>query len=159
MVVSSCSDAAAHICRIVHASRTDVHREWMRFVVSVADQVSLGERGKPRHEDGKAHPSRRQLDHFSEVRSFVVCVGWFLKLGMSRRDFTCVVRRSCRERPTDECCSDVDAKQTWRIRAIPDSPHLTYFGRECTENILHAYNRACFQVWTWSRSCTVSHCD
>ncbi|KAF8126549.1 DEAD H helicase [Boletus edulis] len=25
--------------------------------------------------------------------------------------------------------SNVDAKQTWRIRAIPDSPHLAYFGR------------------------------
>ena len=74
--------AGAHICRIVHASRTDVHRESMRIVVPAADQVSLGERGKPRHEDGKAHPGRRQLDHFSEVRSFVICVGWPLKLDM-----------------------------------------------------------------------------
>ena len=95
----------AHMCRVVHAPRTDVRRESMRFVVCAADQASLGERGKPRHEDGKAHPGRRQLDHFSEVRSFAVCVAWFLKLGMSRRDFTCVVRCRCQARPIDDAAA------------------------------------------------------
>jgi len=49
-------------------------------MASAADQVSLGEGGEPRYEDGKAHPGRRQLVHFSKVRSFVVYVWWFLNI-------------------------------------------------------------------------------
>lgn len=52
-----------------------------------ADQMWLGERDEPRHEDGKAHPDRRQLDLFVEVCLFVVCVSLFLKLSASCRDF------------------------------------------------------------------------
>lgn len=82
--------AGAHTHCIVHAPRTDVHRESSWSVVSAADRVSVGERSEPRHEDGKAYPGGRQLDHFSEVRPSVVCVGCFLKLSKSCRDFTCV---------------------------------------------------------------------
>ena len=49
-------------------------------MASAADQVSLGEGGEPRYEDCKAHPGRRQLVHFSKVRSFVVYVWWFLNI-------------------------------------------------------------------------------
>ncbi|KAF8556873.1 P-loop containing nucleoside triphosphate hydrolase protein [Imleria badia] len=35
--------------------------------------------------------------------------------------------------------TDVDAKQTWRIRAIPDSPHLTYFGRVDVVTLVYGF--------------------
>lgn len=62
----------------------------------------LIERGEPRREDGKAHPGRRQLDHFTEVRSFVVCIGLFLKLSTFCGDFTCVIRCRYLGKPIDD---------------------------------------------------------
>ncbi|KAG9318135.1 DEAD H helicase [Chiua virens] len=35
--------------------------------------------------------------------------------------------------------TDVDAKQTWRIKAIPDSPYLTYFGRVDVVTVVYGF--------------------
>ncbi|KAI9456100.1 hypothetical protein HD554DRAFT_2317614 [Boletus coccyginus] len=35
--------------------------------------------------------------------------------------------------------TDVDAKQTWRIKSIPDSPYLTYFGRVDAVTVVYGF--------------------